>query len=256
MSLCGRERLSRSGNPRLPTIDMAAVGNPVTLLRQLLPSGLKRNLRTLHRDCYLRASIIEAKRHIRRGDQLPDALLHRIIYGWSNEGWSAKPNLLQALLDESIDENTSILECGTGLSTILLGLIAKQTGCRVLALEHSEAWYELVCRQLSKFGLPSSIVKFAPLKSYGDFDWYDSQSCLSERDTFNLVLCDGPPSNTRGGRYGLLPVASKHFQRGARLIVDDSTRLDEMTMMTRWLNEYAGIRVTSRESTFAILTMV
>ena len=63
-----------------------------------------------------------------------------MIYGWGNEGWSAKPILLNALLAENYASSSSILECGTGLSTLLFAMLARQTGAKHTALEHDVIW--------------------------------------------------------------------------------------------------------------------
>ena len=227
-----------------------------SLLSRLLPQPLKRHLRMMHRDHCLRSSIGAAKYHLREGTSLPDSVLGRMIYGWGNEGWSAKVNLLHALLSERFSSNSSILECGSGLSSILLGIICQQTGGRFITLEHDERWHSLVCEKLSKFGLSTDGIRLTPLRRYDDFDWYDTSSILTNGDTFDLVLCDGPPNSTRGGRYGLLPNVMHRLTDGARIIVDDTVRLDEMNMINRWLDEYRGkLDVSSRHTTFAILTV-
>jgi hypothetical protein len=230
--------------------------NPIEMLKALLPVPLKRGLRALHRDYCLRSSIAVARVRLQRSEPLPEALLQRMIYGWSNEGWSAKIDLLQALVNERYDARTSILECGTGLSTILFSMISAQTGASYMSLEHDQEWYRLICRRLSELRLSNKGVKLAPFKSYGEFDWYDTSSFLTDYDRFDLVLCDGPPGSTRGGRYGLLPTMFGHICSGARIIVDDTSRIDELNMIQKWMEDFRGkLELSSQQSRFAILTV-
>jgi hypothetical protein len=55
--------------------------NPIEMLKALLPVSLKRGLRALHRDYWLRSSIAEARVRLQRSEPLPEALLKRMIYG-------------------------------------------------------------------------------------------------------------------------------------------------------------------------------
>jgi hypothetical protein len=227
----------------------------IEMLKALLPVPVKRRLRALHRGHCLRSSIVEAAGRLQRSEPLPEALLERMIYGWSNEGWSAKIDLLQALLNERYDARTSILECGSGLSTILFSLISAQTGASYVSLEHDQRWYRLICRRLSESGLSTKGVKLAPIKSYAEFDWYDT-SFLTDHHRFDLVLCDGPPGSTRGGRHGLLPTMLGHICSGARIIIDDTSRIDELTMIQKWMEDFTGkLELSNQHSRFAILTL-
>jgi predicted O-methyltransferase YrrM len=148
-------------------------------------------------------------------------------------------------------------ECGSGLSTILLGLIAANTGARIFSLEHDREWLAFLQTRLRPLGLKQATLRHAPLADYGAFDWYtDDQINLRER-IYNLVLCDGPPNSTRGGRYGLLSRLINCLAPGAPIIVDDSQRTDEAQMIGRWISEHEG-RLTVEETypTFAVLRLV
>ena len=67
-------------------------------------------------------------------------------------------------------------------------------------------------------------------------------------DKFGLVICDGPPGNTIGGRYGLIPVMRTRLSKGTLILLDDASRPDEQNIAERWrqelnaIAEIAGIR--------------
>ena len=65
-----------------------------------------------------------------------------------------------------------ILECGSGLSTILLGLLAARRGVDVWSLEHIPEWHARVRSVLESVGIAAMRLHLTPLRSYGDFDWY------------------------------------------------------------------------------------
>jgi predicted O-methyltransferase YrrM len=231
--------------------------DPLDSLKTVLPLRFKHLLRRMHRRHVLRSAVEECRKLFASGEQASDELLEQLIYGWGNAGWSADPGLLRALLSEKYSPHTRVLECGTGLSTLLFGLIAAPLRLTIVSLEHDETWYRLIRGRLKWLGLPDSGVRLAPLRSYADYDWYDIGSLRDSDSAFNLLLCDGPPSGTRGGRYGLLPSVLQRLTPGARIIVDDTTRLDEQTMISRWTREFPGrVTVENWGVTFAVLSVL
>jgi hypothetical protein len=54
---------------------------------------------------------------------------------------------------------------------------------------------------------------------------------------FRLVICDGPPGATAGGRYGLLPVLGERLAAEATILLDDSDREGEAEVLQRWMAE-------------------
>lgn len=73
----------------------------------------------------------------------------------------------------------------------------------------------------------------SPLKDYGDFCWYDAP-LESMPDSFSLVICDGPPGATKGGRYGLVPFMRDRLRSGCVILLDDAEREEERTIAARW----------------------
>src|SRR5204863_9399913 len=53
---------------------------------------------------------------------LSAALAHQLVYGWANEKMSASEEFLQAIFRYASESNGPILECGSGLSTLVLGI--------------------------------------------------------------------------------------------------------------------------------------
>jgi hypothetical protein len=181
------------------------------------------------------------------------SVLRRLHAGWSNEGWSGDTMYLEAVWRESLKARR-ILECGSGLSTIIMGKVAKATGAEIWSLEHIPAWKEKVNGILSKLGLPNRVVD-APIKSYREYDWYTLPADLP--GDFDLVICDGPPSATKGGRYGLVPVCGERIAK-AKILLDDAERPEEQAIMQRWEKEFgfAGSMSRSGDQAFSELTKV
>lgn len=169
----------------------------------------------------------------RLGARLPALALTDAVYGWGNEGWSADEDYLARVMAEAGKANGSILECGSGLSTLLLATVARQRGVRIHSLEHNEEWRTRVLGALQAHGLSEySTVHQTSLKNYGEFDWYAMPESLP--NDIALVVCDGPPSSTLGGRYGALPVLRSHLAPVCNFLMDDANRPSEIEIMSRW----------------------
>lgn len=225
------------------------------VLSKLVPAPIKNSLRQLHRDHVLRRSVTNVQQRLAASQTLTEELLEEMTYGWNNSGWAANTQLLKALLDEGLQNKQSILECGTGVTTLLFSVITDYSGGHLRSLEHNAQWHALIIEKLRSLRLPVAAVTLAPMRDFGAYDWYDTS--LSPTETYDFVLCDGPPGGTRGGRHGLLPRMLPHLRPGARIIMDDTCRQQEMDILQGWLGDYKDkLTLTEHRQTFSILTVL
>lgn len=150
---------------------------------------------------------------------------------WGNRGYTADLQYLRAVLHYAQKEQGPILECGSGLTTLLLGLTVLHS---VWSLEHMAEWFDRVHARLGLAGTGAN-VSLTALRSYGSFEWYDIPAALPHE--FRLVICDGPPGNRPGGRYGLLPLLGERLLKGTVILLDDAERSEEQLVLQRWKNE-------------------
>src|SRR4029079_7417048 len=94
----------------------------------VVPSPLRRPFRAFHRDFVFQNAM-------RQFVRTPEILLEResnvltdLMYGCGDEGWAAQEEYLIACLRNALCTKGNILECGSGLTTILLGVVAQQNG--------------------------------------------------------------------------------------------------------------------------------
>jgi hypothetical protein len=160
-------------------------------------------------------------------------LLTELVHGWGNS-WSAQHEFLSACLQHVRETDGPVLECGSGLSTVLLGAVAQARGIRVYSLEHEPKWATRVQKYLRKYRINSVTMCVAPIRSYGDFDWYSLPSLQTIPPRLALVVCDGPPGGTRGGRYGLVPVILDKLREDCVILLDDGARDEERSIASRW----------------------
>jgi Methyltransferase domain len=177
--------------------------------------------------------------------------LSAVLDAWGNAGFVADPSYLGAVVQHAQAAPGAILECGSGLTTLLLASIAPE---RTSSLEHLEIWRRHVRTRLWWAGGGASILR-APLRSYGSFEWYGIPSDLPRQ--FSLVVCDGPPAGTLGGRYGLLPVMGDRLCEGAIILLHDAERDGERAVLDRWAKE-AGWRYSihgDAKRAYAVVTV-
>ena len=185
----------------------------------------------------------------------PVELITELVSAWGNPEFSAKEEYLIEVIRVVRRNLGPVLECGSGLSTLLMGVEAQRLGQKVYALEHHPEWLERMRREVELANTSAVELLQAPIKSYGDFAWYDPP--LERLPTrFALVICDGPPGETPGGRYGLLPVLRDRLGAGSLIILDDYEREEEQAVAARWVAETGATLTTDgKDKPFATLRL-
>jgi hypothetical protein len=162
-------------------------------------------------------SLVLGLHAIHAGNADADAF-EKAFIGWGNR-YAADPTLLFAAHEMAMQATGPILETGSGLSTLIMGIAAMKTGGHVHALEHGLDYLKTTQAALLRFGITNVTLHYAPLRPYkAGFIWYELPEGLPEN--FSLVLCDGPQQ--RFGRRGLFELLSDQI-RGAHFLMDDAT---------------------------------
>ncbi len=198
--------------------------------------SVKGMVRSAHRSALLRRALNKLRRDPEailgsRGDVIAD-----LINGWGNTGWSASPGYLKACMRQALASRGPMLECGSGLTTLTVGVIAAHTGNTLYVIEHSREWFTRVQESLDALGIGSVSVIYAPLKDYGDYHWYEISHEMN-RHRYAMVICDGPPGDTPGGRYGFMPLLGRCLTDGCVILLDDASREAEQETARRWCDE-------------------
>lgn len=146
----------------------------------------------------------------------------RLYETWGNN-WALQPEQLQVMYEIAKERDGAVLECGCGLSTLILGALGK----RVTAFENDKSWFDKVNDILISAGIDSVELHNVSFKD----GWYDTTAYKGD-DLFNLILCDGPPRTI--GREGLPLFIKDKITDNCTIIIDDyekgvlSTRLEEL----------------------------
>jgi predicted O-methyltransferase YrrM len=170
---------------------------------------------------------------------------------------SMRPAGLVEVCNEIVHgDRTRILECGSGVSTVLLARLLRERGRGVLtSLEHDLHWATLIREQLEQEHLEQiARIVHAPLE--GDPPWYRLDEAPDEID---LLIVDGPPAFEPGHsarRVPALPRFDNSLVHDAAVILDDLDRPGEQETVMTWeastnwrfeLKAAAGIAVGRRQ---------
>jgi hypothetical protein len=206
------------------------------VLASLLPHWLRRRLARWYRGLVFHIAMRRLLADPSGALARDHALLGSLLHGWANESWSASEEYLLACVREAQNSDGPVLACGSGLSTVVLAVILRQSGRALWSLEHHKGWGERVRATLALYGLRNAHVCEAPIVDYGEFEWYRAPLEEMPRD-FGLIICDGPPATTRGGRYGLVPLVADRFGVRWTLLLDDAIREPEQEIASRWAKQ-------------------
>lgn len=206
-----------------------------TIVRPVLPTSVRGAIQPAHRNMIFRRGL---RRMLKNPWACTDPncpAIEDFLYGWDGV-FCARHEYIAGCIDHALTAKGPILECGSGLTTVVIGALAKSRGLQHWAMENSPEWADKLRRTLRACRLDNVRICAEPLKDYGDFDWYDPPLAEMPRD-FAMVVCDGPPGATKGGRYGLLPVMRDHLRKGAVILLDDAGRDEEYAIACRWKDE-------------------
>ena len=210
--------------------------NLLDYLRAAIPQDQKHRLRSWHRRYALYRGVRRATACPPHAE-LPLRVIGDLVYGWNNEGMAAKREFIRGIVEHSWQTTGPILECGSGLSTLVAGLIARRTGNHIWSLEHDPVWANRITATLDNYGIECVTVCLTHLRDFGDYVWYDTSE-LQLPARFSFVICDGPPGDTRGGRYGVLPECIDRLDPDCTIILDDAQRPVERAALERWAAEF------------------
>jgi hypothetical protein len=160
-------------------------------------------------------------------------LLEDLQQGWGNHGMAARTDYLAEVCRQATRTTGPVLECGSGLTTLLLGLLAGRRGIETWTLEHLPEWHRLLETAIARHQVPNVHLQLTPLRAFDDVTWYDAPLALLP-PRISLVVCDGPPSDTPGGRYGMLPRLAERLSANTVVLLDDAERETEAEVLRRW----------------------
>lgn len=162
--------------------------------------------------------------------------------------WAASPDILKQLSTYALQARPKlIVECGSGVSTIVLARCVQVNGeGHVYTLEHSPEAAQQTRRNLAQHGLEGYVtVLEAPLRQYElggqSWSWYSLEGLPD--NGIDLLFIDGPPAATQSlARYPAGPLLLSRLTPGAAAFLDDANRGDEKQIVERWARDFPAYK--------------
>ncbi len=169
-------------------------------------------------------------------------------------GWAASADFLLLVARCHRERRPlKLLECGSGVSTVVLAACCRREGAgHVLSLEHNPIYVENTRDELARYGLSDwATVVHAPLEpvelSGSTWTWYQTSHIPAE--ALDLVLIDGPPGHSRRlARYPAGPLLLSKLACGGVSFLDDADRPDEREIVRRWRVEMTDLIFANHSS--------
>lgn len=162
-------------------------------------------------------------------------------------GWAASPDILLALVRQIFDRRPQeILECGSGVSTLVMALACKRVGSgRVISLDHLSEFAEQTERLLTDWGVRELVeLKVAPITTRQvdgrTVQWYSVEALP---DRLDLIFVDGPPEPLGPAiRWPAGPILLPLLASEGVAVIDDANRAQEQEMVRDWMQRFPNLR--------------
>ena len=181
---------------------------------------------------------------LRKNNTNPAVALKRLHQAWGNEDFSADLTYISVLATLVSNCRGNILECGTGITTIIAGVLAEKQNAFVYSLEQDASWADRVRQVLRDSSINRVQVSHAALHKYDGFVWYDVAEAELPKE-YDLVVCDGPAVFKEWGdeaysqwRYGLLRVLTERSSTVKVILLDDIDDARSAPILSRWEREF------------------
>lgn len=171
----------------------------------------------------------------------------------ASRGWAVSPDMLSELVSFALNvKPQTVVECGSGVSTIALARCLQKNGMgHVYSLEHEPTFAASTRANLAKHGLSDwGTVIDAPLVEH-EIDgkiwhWYETENLPNS--VIDMIFVDGPPEP--GGpmaRYPAGPLLFSRLSVEGTAFIDDANTSDGRENLEAWRRGIQGLRNTPIE---------
>ena len=164
-------------------------------------------------------------------------------YSKSSLNYSSLSSLLN---DVVINNRTSIIEFGGGISTVYLAKLASitESNIKITTVDHDEVWIGLLKKILEKEGVSEYVnLIHSPLveskKSLAKNKWYNEEIVKKNIEglKFDQVIVDGPLAYQKAiqlSRYPALLFINEFLNENNAVFLDDTDRKGEKEIIKLW----------------------
>lgn len=160
--------------------------------------------------------------------------------------WAMEPSsMLNVLSVIQYNNYRIIVECGAGVSTLLIGKVLKQMGeGHIYTIEDDKHWFNVMTTAIKQNRLNEYVTIFhAPLgpNTRANELWYDESVVQEVKDSIShidVLLVDGPKSTSAFSRFPALPMFAPHIDSTSLIILDDTKRYYEKEVIKKWKEHF------------------
>jgi predicted O-methyltransferase YrrM len=141
-----------------------------------------------------------------------------------------------------LNDHRVIVECGSGVSTVVLARVVRQEGGHIYTIEEDAEWGAHVSAWLDRDGTADAVtIIHAPFEGKPGDGWYRRAALVDIPAEIDLLVVDGPAALAPGRalvRYPALPYFHEKLAPGATVVLDDISRPGEQQILARWRSEF------------------
>jgi hypothetical protein len=223
-------------------------------LTKLVPVALRNKMKAVLRDRAIQSALTP----LRATGTMTEPQIAAFHKAWAAASFSADRTYLGHIIQLMNANPNSVLECGTGATTLVANELGLRHGSRTYSLEQNLAWVQ----EMTRRNLEAVTIIDAPLKQFSTgYQWYDVRSA-SLPTHFSLVICDGPFIDVglgepvySGWRYGVMPWLNSTNRTFDTMLLDDVDDKRAPAILDRWQREF-GVkieRLASSDGRWAII---
>lgn len=161
-----------------------------------------------------------------------------------------RPSTILVLLQEiELHQHATIVELGSGISTLYISLLLQGTNRRLFSVDNNPEWQAVVQSQAESLGLATDCLSFihAPMAPYSDQrhsgDWYDRDAIGNAlgQHRIDCLLVDGPQAKAKENpraRYPALPALRPFLNDPYVVYLDDCNRPGEQAIAKDWSHDF------------------
>jgi Methyltransferase domain len=154
--------------------------------------------------------------------------------------WAGSPDFLRIVYEHvrALKPET-VVECGSGVSSIVIARALQQNGKgRLISLDHDAIFAEKTRQNLAHHGLEQWVdMRVEPLQDSGvagqKTHWYPLKNIPSAN--INMVVVDGPPiTNDAEARFCAGPTFIPKMSDQSVMLLDDFNRAGDSSIVEKW----------------------
>jgi hypothetical protein len=164
-----------------------------------------------------------------------DRLVADLFAYWGDPLQQSDERFMRSCLAEARVADGPILQCGTSLTTLVLGAICDQSPeqkKQLWCLEQDSHWANLMRSWLTEYQVGSAHVIHSRARLFNDYVWYSlDPNRLAKK--YQLVICDGGRATVQGA-IGAISRLHRRFAEKFVILIRNVTSQTDMKHLATW----------------------